>query len=459
MTDIVLDPSQEKAVELALEARVAVITGGPGCGKTTCLRTALDRLDAAGRGSYALAAPTGKAARRLSEATGRHAGTVHRLLEYGPLVDEHGFETGELGFRRNRSNPLDRELVVIDEASMLDVELAAAVRRAINPARTRLLLVGDANQLPSVGPGRVFGDLIESGKVPVARLTHLHRAAAESWVCTQAPVILAGDLPATGDRPDFLWVQREDRDQAASALVKVVTEELPRRGIDAGDIQVLIPQRIGPAGIEALNPRLQSILNPDHRDASTSWKIGPYVVRPRDRVIQTFNDYTLNVMNGEVGAVDQVREKAVDCATCTATGLVASTDPERVELARSIGIEPRETCPDCAGSRQLRPGLVVRFPDGPRDRVVTYSRGQAESLHLAYALTIHKSQGSEWPWVVVLVHSTHTRMLTRQLLYTGITRARKGVVIVGDLKGLERAVRETRDVQRNTGLIERLRAA
>lgn len=483
MTAFTLDPSQERAVQLVLEARVGVITGGPGTGKTTCLRTALDRLDAAGGracsacggqgvrlvpdewggepypetcvgcggggriAGYALAAPTGKAARRMSEATGRSAGTVHRLLEFGPL-DATG---GEMGFRRNEHTPLDVDLVVVDEASMLDVELAACLFRAINPRRTRLVLVGDVHQLPSVGPGRVFADLIASDQVEVARLTQLHRAAAESWVCTQAPKILAGDLPSTEDRRDFLWVHEDDRERASAALVRVVTEALPARGVAPSDIQVLIPQRVGPAGTEVVNTKLQALLNPERGDSSPAWKLGPYVVRAGDRVIQTVNDYQLEVMNGEVGLVELVRDAAIDCPACDGTGRAPGQEQRADEVATP--------CEECGGKKRLPPGMVVRFPDGDRERRVTYSKISADRLALAYALTIHKSQGSEWPWVVVLVHSTHTRMLTRQLLYTAITRARAGVVLVGDAKGLERAVAETRDARRNTALVERLRAA
>lgn len=480
LNEIVLDPSQERAIELVLSARMGIITGGPGTGKTTCLRTALDRLDAAGgrpcgacRGQgvhlipdkwggdpypesceacvglgrvsgYALAAPTGKAARRMSEATGRSSRTVHRLLEYGPLEG-----SDEMGFRRNVNNPLDVDLVVIDEASMLDVDLAASLVRAIDPRRTRLVLVGDAHQLPSVGPGRVFADLIASDEVEVARLTQLHRAAAESWVCTQAPKILAGEVPSTEDRRDFLWFRVDDRDKASATLVRVVTEVLPKMGVAPGDIQVLIPQRVGPAGCEAVNGRLQTILNA--ASGGVEWKLGPYVVRAGDRVIQTSNDYQLGVMNGEVGVVDVVREAAIECPQCEGSGHASGQEGRAAELVLP--------CPECDGKKRLSPGMLVRYPDGDRERRVMYSKLSADRLALAYALTIHKSQGSEWPWVVVLVHSTHTRMLTRQLLYTAITRARTGVVIVGDAKGLERAVAETRDARRNTALVERLRAA
>jgi exodeoxyribonuclease V alpha subunit len=482
-TTIELDPSQERAVALVCTARLGVITGGPGTGKTTCLRTALDRLDAAGgttcpackgRGvvdvpdewggdsyedtcqacagkghvvSYALAAPTGKAARRMSEATGRDATTVHRLLAYGPTGD------GGMGFNHHAERPLTHELVVVDEASMLDVELADALFQAIDPERTRLVLVGDVNQLPSVGPGRVFGDLIEAGVVPVARLEKLHRAAAESWVCSQAPRILAGELPDLATRKDFVWMRAEERDKAAQALVDVVTKHLPaQRGASGDAVQVLIPQRVGPAGGEALNVRLQALLNPAPAGEVPTWKVGPFTLREGDRVIQTSNDYHLSVMNGECGRVAWVRDKPVTCPVCEGKKTVEIDDED---ARRTI----ERDCERCAGKGALPPGMGVRYPEGRGERLVEYSKSKAEGLSLAYALTIHKSQGSEWPWVVVFVHSTHTMMLTRQLLYTAITRARVGVVIVGDKAGLERAVKETKDASRNTALAERLRAA
>lgn len=336
---------------------------------------------------------------------------------------------------------------------MLDVELADALFDAIDPERTRLVLVGDVHQLPSVGPGRVFGDLIESGRVPVARLEKLHRAAAESWVCSQAPRILAGELPDLATRRDFVWMRAEERDKAAQALVDVVTKHLPaQRGVSGDAVQVLIPQRVGPAGGEAINVRLQAILNPAPAGEVPAWKVGPFTIREGDRVIQTSNDYHLAVMNGEVGRVAWVRDKPVTCPVCDGKKTVEIDDED---ARRTV----ERACERCAGKGTLPPGMGVRYPEGRGERLVEYSKSKAEGLSLAYALTIHKSQGSEWPWVVVFVHSTHTMMLTRRLLYTAITRARVGVVIVGDKAGLERAVKETKDATRNTALAERLRAA
>lgn len=404
---ITLDPSQEAAVELVLSARIGVVTGGPGTGKTTILRAALDRIEqmpapplpadydgfSEPRPRYLLASPTGKAAKRMSEATGREARTVHRLLEYG-----------REGFGRTAQRPLETELVIVDEASMLDIELAAALTAAIDPAQARLILVGDANQLPSVGPGRVFGDLIDSGAVPVARLTTLHRSARESWVCRNAARVLAGHAPELEQRKDFVFLPAETRDDAAR---KTIARSLE---LDDEDVehQVLTPQNTGPAGADALNASLQAHLNPP-RSGELAWGKAPHALRLRDRVIQSSNNYNLRVFNGEVGRV-------------------TALDAEQ---------------------------LTVDFGD----RQATYDRDSAQGLRLAYALTIHKSQGSEFPWVVVLCHSTHHFMLSRQLFYTAITRAKVGVVIVGDRKGIEAAVKNAEPAFRNTGLAQRLRGA
>lgn len=437
---ITLDASQRAALDLLLRSPFAVMTGGPGTGKTTTLRALLDELDAR-RVSYELAAPTGKAARRMREATGRPASTVHRLLDFGP--DE---VSGELRFRRDRDRPIDAAVVVIDEASMLDAALASSVMDAVRN-ETALWLVGDADQLPSVGPGRVFADLIASGVVPVARLTTLHRAAQESWVCTQAPEVLAGRVPETKPRRDFLFVERETREAAVDALVSVIFKELPARGIAPLDVQTLIPQRKGPAGIEAVNLRLQELLNPARDSDPEGWKSGEVVLRVRDRVLQTRNDYTLGVANGETGTVIAIHNEPTICEPCNGLG----------EVAELGGLR----CDVCKGKGRRPPALIVKYPDvdPARDRLVRYERGDVYALDLAYALTIHKSQGSQWPWVVVLCHSTHTHMLTRPLLYTAITRASAGVVLVGDKTGLARACKTPGATVRNTALRERLRAA
>lgn len=387
-----LDPSQERAIDLLVREPFGIITGAPGTGKTTCLRAGLDRIaDERPDDEVELAASTGKASKRLSDATGREARTVHRLLDYNPRY----------GFQRNADNPIDADLVVVDEASMLDVELSGALFDALDPKRTRLVLVGDMHQLPSVGPGRVFGDLIESGLVPVARLTTLHRAAQRSWVCRSAPVILDGQKPDLKRRDDFVFVDVGDAHTAARVAVGMVASVLPGRGIEGA--MVLSPQNTGHAGVEALNAALQDRLNPPRMGES---KFGS--LRWSDRVIQTKNDYDRAIFNGEIGDV-------------------VSIDRGKV----TVDFEGRRVDFDAEGAGRLR---------------------------LAYALTVHRAQGSEYPWCVVICHSTHTRMLTRQLLYTAITRAKEGVVLVGDAKGLARALKNTRDVERKTSLIERLKA-
>ena len=434
---IALDASQQAACDLVCTARLGVVTGSPGTGKTTCLRTALDRLDAlpepdgwpcvncngTGRepaiGSYAptcmtcdgrrvtpveryvLASPTGKAAQRMTQATGREARTVHRLLEY---------RSGGV-FARNARNPITAALVVVDEASMLDIELAAALVDAIDPTRTRLVLVGDVNQLPPVGPGRPFADLIESARIPVARLTTLHRAAAETWVCSQSPVVLAGKLPDLRKRKDFRLITCASALDVANAVLREVTAHA---AADAGEMQVLTPQHKGGAGVEQINKALQAALNPRSRVVGApSWGARDERIFVGDRVLQTKNDYELGVMNGETGVVIDLNDTS----------------------------------------------LVVDFGEDGIAREATYNRLQASSLHLAYAITIHKSQGSEWPWVCVVVHSTHTIMLTRALVYTAITRARQGVVIVGDELGLKRAVANVHDTSRNSSLQRRIERA
>ena len=386
---IQLDPSQKAAVDLICTARIGIVTGGPGTGKTTTTRAALDELDKWGE-TYRLAAPTGKAARRMSEATGRDAGTIHRLLEWSPMVQ---------GFTRNARNPLDVDCVIVDESSMIDTYLLASLATAIDPTKTRLIFVGDRNQLPSVGPGKVLADMIASEMIPVVELTTLHRAAAESWVCQNAPRVLAGQLPDLASTDDFQWSPAPNAEAAAQAAIGFA------RSLGA---QILTPQRTLACGVNEINRRMQAAVNA-RRDGEQRLEVKGdpgFEIRPRDRVIQTRNNYELDVMNGEVGTVAYVDKGTV----------------------------------------------AVDFDD----RRVEFKGLDAHGLRLAYALTIHKSQGSEWPWVVVVCHSSHSYMLGRSLLYTAITRAKQGVVIVGDEKGLKRAIENTRDAQRNTTLAARM---
>lgn len=407
------DEDQEQAVKLVHTAQIGIITGGPGVGKTTTLKRALETAKS-GNGIL-LTCPTGKAARRLTEVTMREALTIHRALMYRE-------ERGVWGF--DPSLVLHHDLVIVDEASMVDVELGAALVRRLG-TKTRLILVGDANQLPSVGPGRAFGDLIDSGVVPVVRLRTLHRSAQDSWICRNAPVVLAGDMPSLVETHDFRWKNNRDPDVVATLAIKLVTESMPKK-VDPNDIQVLSPRYDGVIGVENLNIEIQARVNP-LRTGQKSWTVrarnNSYVLRAGDRVINIRNDYRRGVMNGEIGKITKMDVP----------------EDELLQHAYGKDLVPSEC-------------MLVDF-DG---REVVYDREAANDLRLAYALTIHKSQGSEWGWVVVVCHSSHSRMLSRQLLYTAITRAKKGVVLVGDESGIRYALENDDTHSRNTTLVDRL---
>ena len=382
-TGLELADSQKMAVRLALVSKVLVVTGGPGVGKTTII-TAILRILAAKGARVLLCAPTGRAAKRLSEATGLEAKTIHRLLEVDP---RNG------GFRKNQDHPLEGDLVVVDETSMVDVLLMHALLKAV-PDRAGVLFVGDVDQLPSVGPGQVLADLIASEVVPVVRLTAVFRQAAQSRIVTMAHRINQGQLPDL--RPpvghsDFYFVDAEDPEAAVARLLELVGHRIPRRfGFHAiRDIQVLCPMNRGSLGARSLNLALQAALNPpgERRIEKFGW-----VFAPGDKVMQVENDYDNEVYNGDSGFVDDV-------------------DPD-------------------AGT------VSVSF-DGRR---VVYGLGDLDSLVLAYATTIHKSQGSEYPAVVIPVTTQHYPMLQRNLLYTGITRGKRLVVLVGQKKAMAIAV-------------------
>lgn len=389
---IELDESQRAALDLVANTPIAIVTGGPGTGKTTLVRALLDRLEGQ---RVALAAPTGKAAKRMQEATGVEARTIHRLLGYSPI---------ERGFYYGKEDPLPFDVVVVDEASMIDVELCAHLLEAVDPTCSRIVFVGDANQLPSVGPGAILRDLVNDSPVPCARLTEVHRAAAGSWMCSSAPRVLEGEPLDLEERDDFRFVAVGDED------APLVPHELGNVLEDFADAQILVPQKTGKAGAEAINVAIQERFNPV-RPGEKTWGKAPNELRPRDRVIHVRNNYDLGVFNGEVGNVESIDNEA--------------------------GV------------------MLVAYPD--RAGCVEYSRSDSFDLRLAYALTIHKSQGSEWPWVVVVCHSTHSFMLTRQLLYTAITRGKSGVVLVGNQRGIDNALSKKSDATRNTALCERIR--
>lgn len=402
-----LDAAQRAAVDMIADPSVGigVITGGAGTGKTTTLRAALDRLDAlpAQRAPglppiarYLLAAPTGKAARRMCEAVERDASTIHRLLKYKPGI---GFSEAYINAR----------VVIVDEASMVDVELGQALLSRIHAGITRVFFVGDANQLPSVGPGRFFADIIESGAVPVVKLQTVHRAEAQTWMVAEAPKIIDGIRPDLEESASFGKVAAREAEAAAAHVVRLA-KEAAAAGVDA---QVLSPQSNTPIGVDALNMRLQQALNPSV-NAAEEWRSDSgFCIRDGDRVMQTKNDYERDVMNGETGVV----LKALS---------FVSVDGKKMPIIR------------------------VDFGTEKIPSVVTFDKDGARSLRLAYAMSIHKSQGSQYDLAIVVCHSAHSRMLSRQLLYTAVTRAKKRVVLVGNGRGLSAALENT--VSRNTEL-------
>jgi exodeoxyribonuclease V alpha subunit len=398
-----LAPEQETAVRLALTERVAVLTGGPGCGKSFTVR-AVVALAQAKKARVLLAAPTGRAAKRLSELAGMDAQTLHRLLELRP--------GGDAAFNQDR--PLEADLVVVDEASMLDLLLANKLVKAVPPG-AHLLLVGDVDQLPSVGPGEVLRDLLQAGGrhapvLPRVRLTQVFRQAQHSGVVTNAHRINAGHPPLTSGLGDFFLFAEDDPERVAELTVDIVVNRLPRRfGLDPRrDVQVLCPMHRGPAGSAALNERLQEVLTPavprqpERRFAGRTY-------RPGDKVMQVRNDYEKGVFNGSVGTVTTI-------------------SPETSEL----------------------------FVLMDEDQEVRYGFDDLDELTHAYALTVHRAQGSEYPCVVVPLTQTAWLMLQRNLLYTAVSRARQLVVLVGSRRALAKAIRTAGAGHRYTALDDRL---
>jgi len=377
-----------------------VITGGPGVGKTTLIRSIIE-IFAAKRRRAVLAAPTGRAAKRLSESTGRTAKTIHRLLEYDPATDD---------FQRNETRPLSGELFVLDEFSMVDVHLAYKYLRAV-PDGASVILVGDIDQLPSVGPGRVLADVIEADCVPVVRLTHVFRQAARSRIVLSACEINQGRLPdlnTANELEDFYFIEADEPDAVQETLVRLVRDRIPERfGLDPmNDIQVLAPMKRSQLGAQNLNALLQDILNPHDRGPEIE-RFGKRL-RVGDRVIQTRNNYQRNVFNGDQGIV--------------------------------------------TGMNRVEQELTVEF--GGQPAVYTFS--DLDEVDLAYVLSIHKSQGSEYPAVVIPLHTQHYMMLQRNLLYTAVTRGKQLVVIVGSRRAMQIAVRRQDTRRRYTLLPARL---
>ncbi|MCX7666572.1 MAG: ATP-dependent RecD-like DNA helicase [Gemmataceae bacterium] len=396
-----LAPAQREALKAAMTHKLLVITGGPGVGKTTIVRGILEVFAAKGL-RIGLAAPTGRAAKRLSESTGREAKTIHRLLEVDPT------QGGK--FKRDREHPLDLDLLVIDEVSMVDVILMNQMLRAV-PPWCSLVLVGDVDQLPSVGPGAVLADLIASGVVPLVRLTQVFRQAHQSYIIRAAHSILAGEVPEAAMAPpgDFFFIEANDPETILQRLITVVKERLPLRyGFDpCKAIQVLAPMNKSELGVRNINLQLQQALNPPEKGRAQVERFG-WTFRVGDKVLQTHNNYQKEVFNGDIGKI--------------------------------VGIDDQES------------EVLVEF----EGRNVLYDFGELDELMLAYCTTIHKSQGSEYPAVVIPLHTQHYLMLQRNLLYTGITRGKQIVIVIGSRKAFEMAIRNQERAMRFSLLRERL---
>lgn len=397
-----LTEKQSQAVCEALRQPVTVITGGPGTGKTTITRALADAA-AALKWRVALCSPTGRAAKRLSQLSGKPASTIHRLLSWDP---------GGGHFRFNEAEPLPLDLLIVDEASMVDSLLARDLLRAVPPG-AQIVFIGDADQLPSVGPGNFLRDLMASERFPVIRLTEIFRQEEGGQIVANAHLIRQGEMPqmvrgADWNGEDCVLMERETAEDVARGVLKVVTRSLPTLGYKLGEMQVITPMHRGPAGVIALNEALQQALNPPAPQRSEVVR-GGQIFREGDRVLQTTNDYDRNVYNGDIGLI------------------------ERIDTPSK--------------------SLVVQFDTGP----VVYEFSDLDELELAYALTVHKSQGSEYPAIVMVMHSTHYIMLRRNLFYTGLTRAERLAVIIGDRKGLWKAVKTADEAERHTRLAARLR--
>ena len=387
------DETQLQAIKAAIDNKVLVLTGGPGTGKTTTTLGIIRAYRESGA-KILLAAPTGRAAKRMSEVTKMEAKTIHRLLKMKPSE----------GFQKNEDNPLEGDVLIVDECSMIDILLMNSLLKAV-PDNMTLIMVGDVDQLPSVGAGKVLGDILSSGVVPFIRLEKIFRQAQRSQIVVNAHKINHGEFPYLTDHgSDFLFAEETDPDEAANTIINLCTKILPSHGITPDNIQVLTPMRRGAVGSVTLNKKLQEALNPDGESlqrAGTDYRVG-------DKVMQIRNNYEKAVFNGDIG-------------------LVAEADTYNSEL-------------------------TVNFDD----RKITYDISELDELVLAYAATVHKSQGSEFPCVVMPLMKSHFMMLQRNLFYTGVTRAKNIFVLVGDKKAVFIAVKNNKITERNTKLAERL---
>jgi exodeoxyribonuclease V alpha subunit len=392
-----LSDQQRDAIKSAVTHKVTVLTGGPGTGKTTTMRALIELLEKFHK-TYALSSPTGRAAKRLSQAADRSAKTIHRLLEYAPNE----------GFKRNEKNPLDIDLLIVDEASMIDLLLMNHLLKAV-PIDAHLLLVGDIDQLPSVGAGDVLRDVIDSGRAAVIRLDVIFRQAQNSHIITNSHRINQGQMPVTPkEADDFFLFVKEEPDEAADLIVDLVAARIPAKfGLKINDLQVLSPMYRGSTGVSALNAKLQEKLNPPS-DRKIERRLGGTLFRVGDRVLQTRNNYDKDVYNGDMGYMTAI-------------------DLENQTLTVSID-----------------------------DRPIEYDWSEADELVLAYAISVHKAQGSEYPAIVMPLLTQHYMLLQRNLLYTAVTRAKKLVVLVGSRRALAMAVKNNKPSERFSGLKERL---
>ncbi len=391
-------PSQAEALKMTFSRKVSIITGGPGVGKTTIIRALVD-IFAVKKATICMAAPTGRAAKRMEEATGRQASTLHRLLKFVPAAGKFTFDSG---------HPLNGDVFILDEVSMIDLPLMNAFLRAL-PDRARLIIVGDADQLPSVGPGNVLRDLLASGRVPAVKLDTVFRQQERSWIVHNAHLVNTGrffELPAENQPSDFYFIEEDEPDRVIERAVELIANRIPRRfGLNPmKDVQLLTPMRRFQLGAENLNAVLQEALNPGGLCVSRFGRN----YRTGDRVMQLRNNYDKDVFNGDIGAICE--------------------------------IEPDQQ------------GLKVDF-DG---RKVEYGLSELDELSLAYACSIHKAQGHEHPAVVILLTTQHYRMLQRNLLYTAMTRGRKLVCLIGSKKAVAIGIRNNHTIKRKTGLAQRL---